>query len=57
VIDTPGLRGLQLDADEADLARAFDDIAALSTTAASATASTRRSPAARCAARCRPTGC
>ena len=30
VIDTPGLRGLQLDADEADLARAFDDIAALS---------------------------
>lgn len=29
VIDTPGLRGLQLDADEADLARAFDDISTL----------------------------
>ncbi|MCA6217745.1 ribosome small subunit-dependent GTPase A [Ideonella sp. B7] len=31
VIDTPGLRGLQLDADEAELARAFDDIGQLAT--------------------------
>lgn len=31
IIDTPGLRGLQLDADEAQLDAAFDDVASLAT--------------------------
>jgi ribosome biogenesis GTPase len=57
IIDTPGLRTLRLDSEAGDMAQVFDDIAQLAQQCRFRDCRHETSPAARCAAACRPSGC